>query len=97
MTRNNFKRINAMLEDLEQTDETKDNERQDLEYMIQESEDSKALARNHGKKLKNLLEKWYEQEEYRQVIDDPRLDKHHQQTWGELIDFEKKLKEEMAK
>ena len=44
-----------------------------------------------------MLEKWCESDEYKEAFDDPRLEKHSGETWGELINFEKKLKDEMMK
>ncbi len=55
------------------------------------------MIKNHGKKLRNLLEKWYESEEFKSAFDDPNLAKYRYETWGDLINFEKKLKEEMLK
>ncbi len=49
-----------MLEDLEQPDEINEIGKIDFETLINGSEETKALAKNHGKKLKNLLEKWCE-------------------------------------
>ena len=44
-----------------------------------------------------LLEKWCEGTDYKNVFEDPTLEKYRNETWGDLIDFEKRLKDEIQK
>eukprot|EP00347_Sterkiella_histriomuscorum_P023776 403333428 len=97
MTKENFIKINQIIDNLDEPQEEIDKQNYEYFQFIQGQEETKSIVKNYGRKMKVLLEKWCDNEEYRQAVADPKLDKYTYDTWGDLIDFEKKLKEEMQK
>lgn len=65
LTKDNFSKINKIMENLEEPDEEIEKENQIIQASLAETENAKVSAKNHGKKLKQLLEKWCESEDYK--------------------------------